>query len=232
MAQNRGTGWHLDTIRSVAANQLLMMIEFGKLDFQACIGMGVVNKTTGESTENNSEMTGQSQPNTETGTTAYSAESAPISYRWLENPWGNIWKHVQGINVWGNGSMRGGQLYICSDFDFSESKHTDNYKQSGFALYNGASYISGFGYGAEEFDWLMIASDKGGNDTLPVGDFSWSSSDINGYKIMCYGGMWLEGNSSPLPKRFGGFCTDYTRNNGFSRNYLGGRLLYVPTANV
>lgn len=230
MAQNRGTGWHLDTIRSVAANQLLMMIEFGKLDFQACIGMGVVNKTTGESTENNSEMTGQSQPNTETGTTAYSAESAPISYRWLENPWGNIWKHVQGINDWGNGSMRGGQLYICSDFDFSESKHTDNYKQSGFALYNGAGYISGFGYGAEEFDWLMIASDKGGSDTLPVGDFSWSPSDINGYKIMCYGGMWLEGNSSPLPKRFGGFCTDYTRNNGFSRNYIGGRLLYVPTA--
>ena len=43
MAQNRGSGWHLETIEAVSANQLLMMIELGAMNSQTGIGQGVVS---------------------------------------------------------------------------------------------------------------------------------------------------------------------------------------------
>ena len=50
-----------------------------------------------------------------------------VCWRGKENFWGNLWKFVYGINIWGNGKMGGGQPYICSDFSFAESKNSGNY---------------------------------------------------------------------------------------------------------
>ena len=36
-----------------------------------------------------------------------------ISYRGMENPWGNIWKHTNGINLFGDGTEKGCQIYIA-----------------------------------------------------------------------------------------------------------------------
>ena len=41
-ALRKSPNWHLDTIQSVSANQLLMAIEFGTFNTQNAIGMGVV----------------------------------------------------------------------------------------------------------------------------------------------------------------------------------------------
>lgn len=43
MAQNRGSGWHLETIKATSANQLLMMIELGTMNSQTGIGQGIVS---------------------------------------------------------------------------------------------------------------------------------------------------------------------------------------------
>lgn len=57
-----------------------------------------------------------------------------VCWRGKENFWGNIWKFVYGINIWGNGKMGGGQPYICSDFSFAESKNSGNYEPAGFTV--------------------------------------------------------------------------------------------------
>lgn len=237
MAQNRSVGWHLETIKATSANQLLTMIELGSMNTQAGIGQGVVNipnntsyncssltgstaalgNATGQATSTVNEIGGTETAYTESGKLA-------VSYRGMENPWGNIWKQIQGVNIWGDGSMGGGQPYIANNFTFNESKHSDNYEPVGFTLSNANGYINAMGYGSEKFDWLFMPSEIGGTSALPVGDYFSTTQNLNDYRIVRYGGSCSSiGNS-------GGFY--WMCNTPVNGRYLdvGGRLLYVPTA--
>lgn len=237
MAQNRGSGWHLETIKATSANQLLMMIEFGIMSTQNGIGQGVVS-ITGDTAYNCSSLTGSTaELGNSTGqavktineiggvqTTETADGKTSVAYRGVENPWGNISKHINGINVWGDGSMGGGQPYIADDFNFSESKKTDNYKPVGFTLPNKSGYISALGYGSEEYDWLFVPSEIGVTSALPVGDFVYTASNLNGYRIIQLGGGCRSGDYA------GGFYQIANGTVGDRSRGAGGRLLYVPTA--
>lgn len=236
MAQNRGSGWHLETIEATSANQLLMMIELSVMNTQTGIGQGVVNIPNNASyncsslTGSTAELgngTGQAKETVNeiggTQTTYNVNGKVSISYRGVENPWGNIWKNIQGVNVWGDGSMGGGQPYIAKGFTFNESKHSDNYEPAGFTLANAKGYVNAMGYGSENYDWLLMPSEIGGTSALPVGDYFSTTQNLNDYRIVRYGGGCSSiGNS-------GGFY--WMCNSGVGgRSDAGGRLLYVPTA--
>ena len=237
-ALRKSPDWHLDTIQSLSANQLLAAIELGAFNMQSLIGQGVVN-ISGSNNVNCSSLTGSTSGGTGraastvsdiNGATETYTENGKVSvcYRGLENPWGNIKKQVNGINIWGDGSMNGGQVYIADDFDFIESKHDGNYKPAGFTLPNTNGYISAFGYGSEQYDWLFIPSETSGNNALPVGDFLSVTSNLSGYKAARFGGAWIN-NAASQPGGFF-FACDATPD-GKSFN-TGGRLLFVPTASV
>lgn len=237
-ALRKSPDWHLDTIQSISANQLLAAIELGAFNMQSLIGQGVVN-ISGSNNVNCSSLTGSTSGGTGraastvsdiNGATETYTENGKVSvcYRGLENPWGNIKKQVNGINIWGDGSMNGGQVYIADDFDFNESKHDGNYKPAGFTLPNTNGYISAFGYGSEQYDWLFIPSETSGNNALPVGDFLSVTSNLSGYKAARFGGAWIN-NAASQPGGFF-FACDATPD-GKSFN-TGGRLLFVPTASV
>ena len=237
MAQNRGSGWHLETIEAVSANQLLMMLEIGMMNSQTGIGLGAVNIPNNLS-YNCSSLTGSTAPigngtgqaketvNEIGGTETAYTESGKVSitYRGVENPWGNIWKHIQGINIWGDGTMLGGQPYVADDFNFSESKKTDNYKPVGFTLPNESGYISALGYGGENYDWLLMPSEIGKTNALPVGDYFQASPNLNGYRIARLGGYWCNASQAGV---FNWRCAD---NAGYRGAVTGGRLVYIPTA--
>lgn len=237
MAQNRGAGWHLETIEATSANQLLMMVELGAMHTQEGIGQGVVNildnkayncsSLTG-STADLGNGTGQAKETiNEIGgiqTTETANGKVSISYRGVENPWGNIRKHIQGINIWGDGSMSGGQPYVANDFKFNDAKHSDNYEPVGFTLANSSGFINAMGYGKEEYDWLLMPSEIGGTNALPVGDFLYATPNLNGYRTTLLGDSWATGNNS------GGFCWHCTYGPSGRYRGFGGRLLYIPTA--
>ena len=237
MAQTRGTSWHLDTIQSVSANQLLMMIELGTLNVQSAVGHGVVTvsdngnyncasltgatASLGNATGMASTTIGESAG---TETTETTNGKLSVSYRGVENPWGNIWKYINGINLWGNGSMNGGQAYICSDFTFSDSDRTQHYQPSGFTVSNSNGYASAFGYGDEAYDWLMIPSECTGSSIEPVGDQSYFKPNLNEFNIARLGGSWNSNTNG------GAYCWGFVYTPGLRYYFLGGRLLYVPTA--
>lgn len=237
MAQNRGSGWHLETIKATSANQLLMMIELGVMNTQTDIGQGVVN-IPGNASYNCSSLTGSTADlgngtgqavetvNEIGGTqTAYTdSGKLAVSYRGMENPWGNISKHINGINVWGDGSMCSGQPYVANGFTFNESTHSDNYAPVGFTLPNANGYIKAMGYGSEEYDWLFMPSEVGGTSALPVGDYIYVASNLNGYRIAQLGGGCRSGDYA------GGFYQIANGTVGDRSRGAGGRLLYVPTA--
>lgn len=239
MAQNRGTNWHGDLIKQVSAEQMLMIIEMGMMSLQTAVAQGVVSLpwTTGSDTTSSYAATTGSTASLGNGTgraektTTYEGGVAKeytvdgktsVCWRGKENFWGNIWKFVYGINIWGNGKMGGGQPYICSDFSFAESKNSGNYEPAGFTVTNANGYISAMGY-STACDWLFIASECLGNSSLPVGDYTYVTVNLNGYRIARLGGAWHNGGSA------GGFCWALHDGVGVRSRSLGGRLVYIPT---
>lgn len=239
MAQNRGTNWHGDLIKQVSAEQMLMIIEMGMMNLQTAIAQGVVSLhwTTGSDTTSSYAAATGSTASLGNGTgraektTTYEGGVAKeytvdgktsVCWRGKENFWGNIWKFVHGINIWGNGKMGGGQPYICSDFSFAESKNSGNYEPAGFTVTNANGYISAMGY-STACDWLFIASECLGNSSLPVGDYTYITVNLNGYRIALLGGSWYYGGSA------GGFCWFLNNGVGNRSRDIGGRLVYIPT---
>lgn len=239
MAQNRGTNWHGDLIKQVSAEQMLMIIEMGMMNLQTAIAQGVVSLpwTTGSDTTSSYAAATGSTASLGNGTgraektTTYEGGVAKeytvdgktsVCWRGKENFWGNIWKFVYGINIWGNGKMGGGQPYICSDFSFAESKNSGNYEPAGFTVTNANGYISAMGY-STACDWLFIASECLGNSSLPVGDYTYITVNLNGYRIARLGGGWNDGGSA------GGFCWYLDSGVGYRSRGIGGRLVYIPT---
>lgn len=239
MAQNRGTNWHGDLIKQVSAEQMLMIIEMGMMNLQTAIAQGVVSLpwTTGSDTTSSYAAATGSTASLGNGTgraektTTYEGGVAKeytvdgktsVCWRGKENFWGNIWKFVYGINIWGNGKMGGGQPYICSDFSFAESKNSGNYEPAGFTVTNANGYISAMGY-STACDWLFIASECLGNSSLPVGDYTYITVNLNGYRIARLGGCWSYGGDA------GGFCWNLDNGVGYRSRSIGGRLVYIPT---
>ena len=242
MAKNRGEGWHSFGIKTASMEQLLMIVELGMMNLQTAIGQGVVNlpwstgsdttssyagatgstaslgNGTGRATETTTYEGGVATKNTADGKTS-------ICYRGVENFWGNIWKFAYGVNIWGNGKMAGGMPYICSDFNYAEGKNTDNYEGAGFTVTKANGYISAMGY-STKYDWLFMASECLGNSSLPVGDYTYITENLNGYRIARLGGYWNGGSNA------GGFCWILDDGVGIRARNVGGRLVYVPTVTV
>lgn len=242
MAKNRGEGWHSFGIKTASMEQLLMIVEMGMMNLQTAIGQGVVNLpwTTGsDTTSSYAGVTGSTASlgngtGRATETTTYEGGVATnntadgktsICYRGVENFWGNIWKFAYGVNIWGNGKMAGGMPYICSDFNYAEGKNTDNYEGAGFTVTPKEGYISAMGY-STKYDWLFIASECLGNSSLPVGDYTWITQNLNGYRIALLGGVWDNGSAA------GGFYWHLNDGVGLRYRTIGGRLVYVPTVTV
>lgn len=239
MAQNRGTNWHGDLIKQVSAEQMLMIIEIGMMNLQTAIAQGVISLpwTTGSDTTSSYAAATGSTASLGNGTgraektTTYEGGVAKeytvdgktsVCWRGKENFWGNIWKFVYGINIWGNGKMGGGQPYICFDFSFAESKNSGNYEPAGFTVTNTNGYISAMGY-STACDWLFIASECLGNSSLPVGDYTYITENLNGYRIARLGGNWNDWAYA------GGFCWYLDYGVGGRGRSIGGRLVYIPT---
>lgn len=241
MAKNRGEGWHSFGIKTASMEQLLMIVEMGMMNLQTAIGQGVVNipwttgsdttssyagatgstaslgNGTGRATETTTYEGGVATKNTADGKTS-------ICYRGVENFWGNIWKFAYGINFYCEvGKPFLG--YVCKDFNYAESKRTDNYENIGFALPSENGYVSAMGY-STNYDWLFLPSEVKGNSSLPVGDYYYQNNTWDGYRITPLGGFWNSGSNA------GGFY--WRLDDGVGNRYraVGGRLVYVPTVTV
>ena len=210
LAQKRGSKWHGMYTQIVMAEFLLMFVE-GAGNLQTVFGDGVTGITDNSSyncafytgsTASFGNASGKATTTKDyTGTDQTAATKVAVSYRGAENHWGNIWKFVYGINIWGNGTMDGGEPYICSNpANFAESQNSGNYKGAGFTVANADGYINAFAYGDEEFDWLLMPNEvgNGGDSNLPIGDYFYKTANLNGYRIALLGARWSSGVGAGL----------------------------------
>ena len=239
MCQNRGSKWHSENFQIHSMEQMLMVVEYATFNMQSAIGSGCTAYAS--STGNEGVQTGSTASlgnGSGAASTTRQISSAgvitdnttngkvSIRYRGRENDWGNLWEFTNGINIWGNGYKRGGVAYYCTDYNYAESKKSGNYESTGITcegflgVTNAYGYINNFGW-SEKFDWGFIATRAqrtGADSTKPVGDYQYSTRNLNGYRIVYRGGYW---NSSSAA---GPFYWSWYNSVGHRYRSLGGRL--------
>lgn len=236
LAKNRGSGWHITNMAMESATQMLEIVEFGTMNGQAALGNGISN-IPASSAYNSSSLTGSTASlgnangvatetiNEVNGTyTTYSTNGrVAISYRGMENPWGNTWRFIGGCNIYGEGNNGSGIPYLCSDYNYNTEEITSNYKSIGFQLPNITGWVSAMGYGGKEYDWVyMPAECQNGNDATPVGDNLWGTRNLNGINIAATGGSWSFGTSN------GPFYYGCDRGTNYRSNSYNPRLMFIP----
>lgn len=219
LSQKRGAGWQQAYAATIAATQLLFLIEYNTFNWQTALGQGATQKTD-DGTTNMAEPTGGSSTlGNKSGQVANLNGINIVSYRGEENFFGNIWKSIDGMNLMANGVHA---LFIA-DHDFAEKVSTGAYKDAGFTVARTRGYVSAFGY-SSEFDWLFMTSESIGNSALPVGDYFWqnyTATDDGGWRAVRLGAHWYSGAYA------GGFdwsVDDWSANRS---RYVSGRLVYV-----
>ena len=70
---------------------------------------------------------------------------------------------------------------------------------------------------------VFIASECLGNSSLPVGDYTYITVNLNGYRIAPLGGGWSSWDNA------GGFYWSLDAGVGARTRGIGGRLVYIPT---
>lgn len=226
LASNRGAGWHQYGIMSASANQMLMWVEYGG-DMQTLIGRGVVDLSSGSyngssitgSTSSLGNTTGRASTtyNSTSGTgsrTAYTTDGkTSITYRGMENPYGNIYDFVDGINMYGN------QPYICTNYNWAESTSSGDYVSCGFTLPS-SNYITAFGYNAT-YDWLLLPAESSSSGNSLIGDYTYTSTSSS-YYIAYLGGYWSSASHA------GAFFWSLAYSVDYSARAFGARTTYIP----
>ena len=224
-ANNRGKGWEQAYAATVAASQLLMLIEYASFNMQSAIGNGAVSKTD-DGSSSMTEYTGATVSLGNNSGMVVNANGVQIvSYRGEENFWGNIWGWVDGMNIQNPNPFEAGKygsLYVA-DHGFADDTGNGPYQNTGICPYYSSGYVSAFGY-SEQFDWLFIPAEISGNNAVPVGDYFWNGN--SGWRVTRLGGRWTNGSSA------GAFCWHFDTAASDRYRTIGGRSVYVPSKNA
>lgn len=203
----KGSKWCQYDFASWNAVWMLYLVEYADWDSQSKIGRGYVD---GNSAALKSGATDSMTYHT--GRAAGEDGKTAVQYRHIENPWGNVFQWVDGINF----SER--VAYICLD----PSKYADDtatgYTATGVTLPSSNGYIKTLGF-SMAFAWAFLASAIGGSETTNIPDYVYSST---GWRVLYVGGGWSDGPSAGL------FCFNAGSTSSNTSAYRGARLLYIP----
>lgn len=204
----KGSKWGQYDFASWNAVWLLYLVEYADWNSQSCIGRGW---SDGNSAAINTGGTDSMVYHT--GRAAGTDGKTAVQYRWIENPWGNVWEFVDGINV----NER--RVYVCLDPENFADDTATNYTDTGATLPEASgNYISALAY-SEAAPWAFIPTAVGGSETTYIADGHWSNT---GWRIFIAGGDWNDGSFDGL------FAFNSSNPSSHSSAYIGARLLYYP----
>lgn len=226
LAENRGSGWELSYAATIAASQLLMLIEYATFNMQSAIGSGAVSKTD-DGASSMTELTGATVSlGNASGSVVNTNNVEIISYRGEENFWGNIWKWIDGMNAQfpnedysADNPIQNGHLYVA-DHSFADDSKSSPYEDTGITPSWKSGYASAFGYN-QKFDWLFVASEVLGNSSLPVGDYHYAQQ--KSWRVALLGGDWDSGAAA------GAFGWGLHSASSNRDRAVGGRLVFIPS---
>ena len=190
--------------------QLLYLVEYADYNSQAKLGQG---HTTSPTLENGGIPVNSGGTNTlgmKSGTFTNDGKHS-VTYRGIEDIFGNVWQWVDGINI------KEYVTYICTDqTQYAVDTFTGCYKPVGYTnLIMTQGYPSKLGY---DTDNPLVATPiaSGGSETTYITDLYWSAT---GNRSAIVGGSWLHG------VRTGLWCWSFHLVSSFMNVDVGSRLL-------
>lgn len=202
-AKNFASNAQLYDFAAWCAVGLLYRVEYADWGSQEKIGPGIVNDTAAHKTGETDAMVYH------TGRAAGTDGKTAVQYRGIENPWGNVWEWVDGINV-NNYSP-----CICTDPTKYADDTTTNYTVAGVPL-GGSGSTKTLGI-STNLPWAYLPREPGGSETTYIPDSMNSSS---AWKVLMVGGS--RGNSSAA----GLFCFHAGNSSSSSGVSIGTRLQF------
>lgn len=206
MCANRGVDWIQEDVTIASAEQMLFVVEYATFNIQAVsvFGSGVTNlpwaNNINNSVPNPANTTlgngsGKITVNyTHSNGTAYNVD-VPV-YRGVKNPFGNIWKFIDGFLRKHSASSDCNEAYWQDGSkDFSDT--IADYIATGFSCATKEGYIKAFGY-SEDCDFMYMTSKVGGDSNRPVGDYYYVNMSNNNIYIALLGAGWTDGADSGL----------------------------------
>lgn len=184
---------------------LLYRVEYADWGSQEKINRGIVNDSSVHKTGETDAMVYH------TGRAAGGLiNTAAVQYRWIENPWGNVFEWIDGINV--NNRVS----YICTEPESYADDTTSNYTSSGITLPN-SGWIKGLGF-SSVFPWALLPDTTGGGSaTTYIPDYINSSA---GWSVVDVSGCYTNASIAGL------FFFDASQSSGISSQYIGARLQF------
>jgi hypothetical protein len=196
VSRNRGAGWsQLDWMTNWAV-QLLMLVEMESMNSQTAIGNGLTNWSTAQrdawvvNTSNVSVIqtgwslrSGNSTVNVNPGA---SIVGGYLSYRGIENQYGQIWKWVDGVNY------NDGRVYLSND----PAGFADNIGTGGGYFDTGLDQPTATGYIRSIHDspyGFIVKSSSGGSASTYIPDNYWYAS---GWRVARSGGGVITGGDA------------------------------------
>lgn len=203
---NRGEDWQQLDFTIASAEQMLFVVEYSTFNIQAVADFGSGVTDMPYITNVNDSIPNPENPDLGNGSgkihvkyTHYNGteytKNVPV-YRGVKNPFGNIWKFVDGFMRkhsagsdcneahWQNGSK-------------AFSDNIADYIPCGFSCATAEGYVKAFGY-SEDCDFSYMTSKIGGDSSKPVGDYYYVNMSSNNNYIALLGAHWTYGADAGL----------------------------------
>lgn len=208
-ASDKGTHWSQQDAAARFALALLYLVEYADWNSQAALGRGRVDMPWSAGAAKTGGTDGMKY---HTGCAKGTNGKTAIAYRGVENPWGNVWEFVDGIN------FKDGRPYICTAQEHFNDDTTDRYEAAAYACPDDYGWQRELGVD-ENMPWLLLPVDVSGNENEYIPDyfFGW-----NGWRVLVVGGRWYRAS------RCGVFCWYANNASSYANASFGSRLLFLP----
>ena len=212
LAEGRGTKWTQADALTRNAVALLYLVEYADTDSQSAIGAGVTDSTAAIASGGCDYLNGAS------GNAVGDVGTVSVSYRGLEDLWGNVWEFVDGINI----KRSEKQPYIADDnSNFVDNTFTGVYTSSGITLPSGNGYVKDFACSAKA-DWLLMPTTVGGGYNTYIPDYYYQNWGNSADKVALVGGRCAHGGAAGLFS----WSVDDTSSDAYLT--VGARVLQIP----
>jgi len=196
-ASARGTGWRQVEYYLHSAIQLLYLVEYQDFNSQEMIGEGRTTLSGGSwDTSSYIGISGKSNADgngTNSNDSSTLGGDAYMTYRGIENWYGNVWEMRDG---WTVNDVSASQLIMYAtnnDADFADTGSTNM-----TVIYDDTSPISGGGYisGLADISNGFIGNAMSGASNTYVGDYYWQYAGGSGWSLPMVGASASNGSQA------------------------------------
>ena len=181
LAKANGAGYQIMDIHAVDVIQTLFRVEFGTMNSQS-VHPGLIGVGTAVNTGGTDAVTASSGAMGTSG-------AFQFKYRGIEDPWGNVYEWIDGINI------NNLQSWVCENAeDYMSNVFAEPYKKLAYVNHNENGWVTEMGFD-QNYPFAEFPIAIGGSASTYYADHYYQST---GQRVARLGGTWSNGSYAGL----------------------------------